>query len=54
MIRLTKQDNLSIDVLLNDNPEKYKYGPYPIYTEGVLFLLFTLELEHFRAIDLSL
>jgi hypothetical protein len=24
--------------ILNDNPRKYKYNPYPIYSEGVLFL----------------
>ena len=33
--RLIKQDNLP-DVLLKDNPEKYKYNPYTIYSEGVL------------------
>ncbi len=53
--RLIKQDNLSLsDVLLNEGSEKYKYNPYPINCEGVLFLEFTLELEHFQTIDLSL
>jgi len=37
--RLIKQDDLS-DVLLKDNPEKYKYNPYLTYSEGVLFLVF--------------
>jgi hypothetical protein len=36
---LIKQDNLSDDVLLKDNPEKYKYNPYAIYSEGVLFFV---------------
>ena len=39
MVRLIKQDNLP-DVFLKDNPEKYKYNPYTIYSEGVLFLVF--------------
>ena len=38
--RLIKQDNLS-DVLLEDNPEKYKYNPYTIYSEDVLCLLYS-------------
>ena len=47
--RLTKQESLSA-VLLKDRPEKYKYKPYPIYSEGVLFLIFIYEMEHPQAI----
>jgi hypothetical protein len=34
---MCKKDN-AFATLLNDNPRKYKYNPYPIYSEGVLFL----------------
>src|SRR4051794_18074248 len=51
--RLIKQDNLS-DVLLKDNPEKYKYNPYAIYSEDVLFLVFIRRDRYLQAIDLSL
>jgi hypothetical protein len=41
------------ETLLNDNPKKYKYNPYPIYSEIVLlFLEFIEEIEHLQDIAL--
>ncbi len=51
--RLIKKASLS-EVCLKDKPEKYKYRPSHTYFEGVLFLLITYEIEHLRAIGLSL
>ncbi len=51
--RLTKQDSLS-DALLNDNPEKYRYKPYLMYDEGVLFLQTTKKDRDAQDIALSL
>jgi hypothetical protein len=30
-------------------PEKYKYRPKPMYSEGVLFLLITMEIGYLQA-----
>ena len=54
MISFNKTRISLSDVLLKERPEKYKYNPYPTYSEGVLFLVFIKETEHLQAIDLSL
>ena len=47
------QQSTSFETLLNDNPKKYKYNPYPIYSEIVLlFLEFIEEIEHLQDIAL--
>ena len=39
---MCKKDN-AFAAFLNDKPRKYKYKPYPMYFDGVLFLLINMQ-----------
>ena len=48
-----RHDN-ALTTFLNDKPRKYKYRPYSMYSEDVLFLLFNIsEIEYLQAKSFS-
>ena len=43
-----------VAAFLNDKPRKNKYNPYPINSEGVLFLKYIKEIGYSQAIGFFL